>query len=226
MVPQLNTPMELKNGTSETGNGGLNMLPFYLTVSIASKISDPDIPDREPDEIDGKIKIWYLGENYRLMINEDGDKVYTKDGQFHREDGPAIIYAGGAGAWFLNGNLHREDGPAIEHVNGTKEWFLNGQRHREDGPAIEYSDGSKYWYLNGNLHREDGPAIEHDGSKTWYLYGKRHWEDGPAVELNNGTKEWCLNNKQIKSKDYNSPQFQKRWKKLVELERVRQVMED
>jgi hypothetical protein len=53
------------------------------------------------------------------------------------------------------GNLHREDGPAIEFANGTKAWYLNGERHREDGPAIEYSDGSKYWYLNGKYYTEE-----------------------------------------------------------------------
>jgi hypothetical protein len=55
-----------------------------------------------------------------------------------------------------------------------------------------------------------------------------HREDGPAVEFANGSVEYWLNGKQIrtKSKDYDSPNFQKRWQKLVDLERVRQVMED
>ena len=29
--------------------------------------------------------------------------------------------------WRLNGNFHREDGPAIEYANGHKSWYLNGQ---------------------------------------------------------------------------------------------------
>ena len=52
--------------------------------------------------------------------------------------------------WFLNGEYHREDGPAIEYPDGTKEWRLNGEYHREDGPAYENPDGTKYWLLNGN----------------------------------------------------------------------------
>ena len=51
--------------------------------------------------------------------------------------------------WYLNGQYHREDGPAVESPNGDKWWYINSQLHREDGPAIEYIDGTKYWYLNG-----------------------------------------------------------------------------
>ena len=29
--------------------------------------------------------------------------------------------------WYLNGNYHREDGPAVEYPNGYKEWYLNGK---------------------------------------------------------------------------------------------------
>ena len=79
--------------------------------------------------------------------------------------------------WYLNGEFHREDGPAIECANGDKYWCLNGKFHREDGPAIEYADGDKCWYLNGRLHREDGPAIEQaDGSKEWYLNSQEYTE--------------------------------------------------
>jgi len=74
--------------------------------------------------------------------------------------------------WYLNDERHREDGPAIEWANGNKEWFLNGKLHRENGPACEYADGSKYWFLNGKRHRGDGPAVEWvHGTKEWYLNG-------------------------------------------------------
>jgi hypothetical protein len=33
----------------------------------------------------------------------------------------------GTKCWYLNGELHREDGPAIEYAGGTKEWYLNGK---------------------------------------------------------------------------------------------------
>jgi len=72
------------------------------------------------------------------------------------------------------GQYHREDGPAIEYNNGDKYWYRNDQRHREDGPAIEWADGDKEWYLNGRRHRGDGPAIEFsNGHEEWWYHGKR-----------------------------------------------------
>ena len=59
------------------------------------------------------------------------------------------VDSNGTKRWTLNGDYHREDGPAIEWPDGTKRWFLNGEPHREDGPAVERSDGIKYWYLHG-----------------------------------------------------------------------------
>ena len=61
----------------------------------------------------------------------------------------AIVRDGGDKLWHLNGQFHREDGPAIEHASGAKFWYLNGQRHREDGPAVELANGTKEWFLNG-----------------------------------------------------------------------------
>ena len=61
------------------------------------------------------------------------------------------VSSDGSKLWILNGDYHREDGPAVERSDGTKEWWLNGERHREDGPAIEWSDGEKWWYLNDGL---------------------------------------------------------------------------
>ncbi len=75
--------------------------------------------------------------------------------------------------YYKDGNLHREDGPACEYDDGTKSWYLNGDRHREDGPAIEWGNGHREWYQNNLLHRLDGPAIDHVGFKSWYYKGKR-----------------------------------------------------
>jgi len=41
------------------------------------------------------------------------------------------VYDNGDKIWFLNGEFHREDGPAIEYANGNKYWYLNGKRHTE-----------------------------------------------------------------------------------------------
>jgi len=58
------------------------------------------------------------------------------------------VYLNDRTEWRLNGKLHREDGPAIEWAGLHKRWYQNGKLHREDGPAIEYETGNKSWYLN------------------------------------------------------------------------------
>lgn len=69
---------------------------------------------------------WIMQLNGGCLTNEHGTKMWYKEGQRHRDDGPAIEYANGAKEWFKNGFLHREDGPAIEYANGEKKWFKNG----------------------------------------------------------------------------------------------------
>ena len=84
---------------------------------------------------------------YKVTVDDEGIKRWYLNGNLHREDGPAIEWAGGK-RWYLNDRLHREDGPAIEWVSGTKSWWINGKRHREDGPAVECANGYKSWFLN------------------------------------------------------------------------------
>ena len=65
-----------------------------------------------------------------IYIDERGNKFYYSDKSMtarHREDGPAVEWANGAKAWFINGKRHREDGPAIEDADGFKAWFINGE---------------------------------------------------------------------------------------------------
>jgi hypothetical protein len=72
---------------------------------------------------------------------------------------PTMKETDGDKVWYMNGQYHREDGPAIEFADGDMEWWLNGQLHREDGPAIEWvndhSDGGKEWYIPGNINKID-----------------------------------------------------------------------
>jgi hypothetical protein len=67
------------------------------------------------------------------------DKFYYKDGSISDKLGDVF-------------KLHREDGPAIEFADGYRAWYVNGRLHREDGPAIEDAERSSFWcswYLNG-----------------------------------------------------------------------------
>ena len=70
--------------------------------------------------------------NITKEIDKDGNiRYYNEQGQFHREDGPAIEYASGTKYWYLNGLVHREDGPAVEYTDGHKAWYLNDKRYSE-----------------------------------------------------------------------------------------------
>jgi hypothetical protein len=137
--------------------------------------------------------------------------------------------------WYnKNGELHRENGPAIDWVNGNKEWWVNGKQHREDGPAIERTNGHKEWYLNGKPHRDGGPAVEWaNGTKVWWVNGQRHREDGPAIEYAEGTKEWWLNGEPCRCEDIISDTKQWTFSNLIdlkyteiELESLPEVFED
>ena len=117
--------------------------------------------------------------NLNGELDKNGDRLWiNSEGEWHREDGPAIEWKDGGKFWYINDKLHREDGPAEEWADGDKTWWINGKRHREDGPAIERADGSKFWYINDKLHREDGPAVEWwEGDKFWHINGKNFSKD-------------------------------------------------
>ena len=59
-------------------------------------------------------------------------------------------YNNGDKFWSLNDQFYREDGPACEYSNGNKYWFKNGQCHRDDGPAVEWANGYKEYWYNGH----------------------------------------------------------------------------
>jgi hypothetical protein len=83
--------------------------------------------------------------------------------------------------WYKDGELHREDGPAIDLIKGHLEWWLGGIQHREDGPAI-VNNNLEVWVFDGREHRLDGPAVIHsDGTKEWYIRGKKVY----SREINN-----------------------------------------
>ena len=106
-------------------------------------------------------------------IDKNGNTLYyNEQGQFHREDGPAVVWADGRKEYWIDDELHRVDGPAVVCADGDKYWFKHGQKHREDGPAIEFAE-YKAWYHHDKLHREDGPAEEFAcGCKEYWINGK------------------------------------------------------
>jgi hypothetical protein len=93
---------------------------------------------------------------YKVTVDDSGIiKWYNENNEFHREDGPAVVWSNGDKFWYLNDKRHREDGPAIEFSGGNTSWWLNGKLHREDGPAIEFSAGDKRWFINNKELSEE-----------------------------------------------------------------------
>ncbi len=77
-------------------------------------------------------------------VDRNDSVCYTKNGKFHREDGPAIEYYNGDKCWYRNGEIHREDGPSIEFSNGRKFWFVGGEWCAKES----YEETLKIWKMN------------------------------------------------------------------------------
>ena len=89
--------------------------------------------------------------NLYVLHNDKGSYYQNDIGQFHREDGPAIMDADGYRAWYIHGVNHREDGPAVIWKDESYTWYYKGLRHRLDGPAIHYINAmgesvNRYFY--------------------------------------------------------------------------------
>lgn len=55
--------------------------------------------------------------NRELIIEDNGNRYWCLDGEFHREGGPAIEWDDGDKKWRRNNELHRESDPAMEWNN-------------------------------------------------------------------------------------------------------------
>ena len=84
--------------------------------------------------------------------DSNGSKIWkNKEGQVHRTDGPAIIYADGTQVYYIEGQWHRTDGPAVIYPDGGVEYYKNDEYHREDGPAVIYPDGTEEYWVDGDF---------------------------------------------------------------------------
>ena len=98
---------------------------------------------------------------YHIAVDQSGTRIYRNAaGQFHREEGPAVITAQGAVFWYQCGELHRVGGPAVIYSDGTEEWWQNGQLHRVGGPAITFVDCTVGLYIQGQRYSEDEYRIK------------------------------------------------------------------
>jgi len=66
---------------------------------------------------------------YDVLMNDAGNiYYYNRKGQLHNLIGPAIEYASGFKAYYVNNKLHRTDGPAVEGVDGYEEYWVNDKQ--------------------------------------------------------------------------------------------------
>ena len=91
-------------------------------------------------------------------VHSLGIIYYKKDGVFHREDGPAVIYPDGSKSWYLNGVLHNEKGPALIDSSGGF-WALHGiECTEEEVQKIDYlrkcPKEELPKYMNNPLYKE------------------------------------------------------------------------
>jgi hypothetical protein len=142
----------------------------------------------------------------RKYITDDRIEYKLPNNKLHSPDYgklPAVIYANGDQAWYVDGKQHRDnDMPAVLYANGSQAWYVDGKRHRNnDLPAVIHADSGQYWYIHGKSHRDNGlPAvISAYGDQYWYVDDKRHRDnDMPAVIYANGNQEWYTHGKFIK----------------------------
>jgi len=65
------------------------------------------------------------------------------------------IMAGNVQVYIKDGQKHRENGPAEIRPDGYKAWFVDGLRHRENGPAVVYPDNTMEYWEKGKLLRRE-----------------------------------------------------------------------
>ena len=117
---------------------------------------------------------------FQTIYENKSDTILHYKCILHNIDGPAIIRINGDHIWYKDGEIHRENGPAMI-TNNKEVWYKNGLLHREDGPAMilkhDNNKQSEFWYLNNVLHKIDGPAIKKYNTKT-NTFIEEWWENG------------------------------------------------
>lgn len=81
-----------------------------------------------PEDFDYPV---YSGDSQRFTDGEGNEEWRNKEGQLHREDGPAMVWSDGTHKWYYEGEFHREDGPAIEWGGERSDredaWYIHGK---------------------------------------------------------------------------------------------------
>jgi hypothetical protein len=67
-----------------------------------------------------------------LEVDSNGNRSWSRDGQYHRIGGPAVEYSNGEKHWMQYNVHHRVGGPAVEKSNGVKWWCLYDEDYSEE----------------------------------------------------------------------------------------------
>lgn len=170
-------------------------IPLLNLIQSSKTVDGKPIEEKYPVVETYTLYTNKAGEVIEISIDESGVKIYSVDGRWHREDGPAREHPDGKKEWWIKDRLHRENGPAVEHSDGKMEWWIDGEIHREDGPAVKLANGDKEWYLND---QEIAVTYSHDfetppefikaGGKKW------DWKNDPWFNKQGSKEEeWNYN---------------------------------
>lgn len=149
----------------------------------------------------------YNEEKNELYVLEDGSHWWSKDGKFHREDGPAWISPDGTEEYWLDAIIYSKD-KFNEKIFQTRlqklkesweknwiylDWSFIADFHYENNIlVVKYKNNDQFWIMNGELHCENGPAVTFASkSVEYYLYGIHYYtkeayeRDLDAIKLKN-----------------------------------------
>ena len=76
------------------------------------------------------------------------------------ENFTGIVEYNGAKFWYRNGELHRESGPACEYADGDKYWYFNGIAYTESAYKAEIAKRSTTPPCNGKIVEIDGKKYQ------------------------------------------------------------------
>ncbi len=130
--------------------GKIDICDIMITATIVAffQLAHDEIPiEFAPEPVKIKEDKTVYKEEKGDFVGTKGDITYTfrANKDLLKEESPEHIY------WFKDGELHRDDGPAIEVKRSfVKKWYRHGQLHRDDGPAVIYPSFS-VWYRDGKF---------------------------------------------------------------------------
>ena len=134
---------EDKRCTRSIANNKSNCGNHRIRLSARQLGQNPTVYEKN-----GELHVWARKPNdfyclihgdmaYQVLCQLGGDEIpccldrdiswHNKQGELHRDDGPAKIWSNGTQEWYQHGELHREDGPAREEPDGTQHWYWHGQ---------------------------------------------------------------------------------------------------